>query len=54
MQATAKSLYIKNADGKSDFNGWCWPGDSSYLDFTEEKVRKWWAEQFKLDKYVGR
>jgi len=52
-EATAKSLYIKNADGHSDFNGWCWPGDSSYLDFTEEKVRKWWAEQFKLDKYVG-
>lgn len=38
-EATAKGLYIKNKDG-SDFDGWCWPGQSSYLDFTSPKVRK--------------
>lgn len=32
-EATAKGYYIKNKDG-GDFSGWCWPGDSSYLDFT--------------------
>ena len=37
-EATAKGLYIKKADGKSDFDGWCWPGSSSYLDFTCEQV----------------
>ena len=36
-EATAKGLYIKNKDG-SDFDGWCWPGQSSYLDFTSPKV----------------
>jgi mannosyl-oligosaccharide alpha-1,3-glucosidase len=45
-------LYIKNKDG-GDFDGWCWPGQSSYLDFTNPRVRKWWAEKFALDKYVG-
>lgn len=52
-EATSKGLYIKNEDGKKDFDGWCWPGSSSYLDFTAEHVRKWWAEQFRYDKYQG-
>ncbi len=51
-EATAKGLYIKDKTGK-DFDGWCWPGSSSYLDFTNPKVRQWWAEQFTFDKYVG-
>lgn len=52
-EATSLGLYIKSKDGVTDFNGWCWPGDSSYLDFTNEKVRDWWAKQFALDKYIG-
>lgn len=36
-EASAKGLYIKNKDG-GDFDGWCWPGQSSYLDFTSAKV----------------
>lgn len=51
-EATAKGLYIKDKDGK-DFDGWCWPGQSSYLDFTDTNVRRWWAEQFSVDKYEG-
>jgi alpha 1,3-glucosidase len=42
-EATAKGLYVKNKGG-SDFNGWCWPGDSSYLDFTSPHVREWWVD----------
>ena len=52
-EATAKGLYIKDKDGKKDYDGWCWPGSSSYLDFTNEKVRNWWADQFAYNKYVG-
>mmetsp|Transcript_30849 Transcript_30849/g.69275 ORF Transcript_30849/g.69275 Transcript_30849/m.69275 type:complete len:938 (-) Transcript_30849:398-3211(-) len=51
-EATAKGLYVKNKDG-GDYDGWCWPGSSSYLDFTAPHVRQWWAEQFALDKYQG-
>ena len=51
-EATAKGLYIKDKTGK-DFDGWCWPGSSSYLDFTDKRVRDWWASQFALDKYAG-
>ena len=52
-EATAKGLYIKEKDGKKDFDGWCWPGSSSYLDFTHEKVRSWWADQFSYKRYKG-
>jgi len=52
-EATAKGLYIKDKDGKKDYDGWCWPGSSSYLDFTSEHVRSWWADQFSYDKYRG-
>jgi mannosyl-oligosaccharide alpha-1,3-glucosidase len=50
-EATAKGLYIKKEDGKTDFDGWCWPGSSSYLDFTDATVRQWWADQFQYTNY---
>ncbi|KAG7356626.1 alpha-glucosidase [Nitzschia inconspicua] len=52
-EATAKGLYIKERDGVKDYDGWCWPGSSSYLDFTNEKARSWWAEQFAYNRYQG-
>lgn len=51
-EATAKGFYVKNKEGK-DFDGWCWPGSSSYLDFTNDDVRNWWADQFAYNKYEG-
>ena len=52
-EATKKGYYIKKNDGRTDYDGWCWPGSSSYLDFTDERVRQWWAEQFAYNKYIG-
>lgn len=52
-EATAKGLYIKDKDGKKDYDGWCWPGSSSYLDFTNEDARSWWADQFGYGRYKG-
>lgn len=51
-EATSLGYYIKDKQG-NDYDGWCWPGSSSYLDFTSEKVRLWWQQQFTLSKYVG-
>ncbi|KAK6017773.1 glycosyl hydrolase, family 31 [Ostertagia ostertagi] len=46
-------LYVKKADGESDFEGHCWPGASAYLDFLNPETRKYWAAQFAFDRYVG-
>jgi alpha 1,3-glucosidase len=50
--AQAKGLYTRNAAG-AEYDGWCWPGSSSYLDFTNPTTRDWWAEQFSLANYPG-
>lgn len=52
VEAQEKGLYIKDTDG-NDFRGWCWPGDSSYVDFTSPKARLWWSSLFRFDKYIG-
>jgi alpha 1,3-glucosidase len=40
-EATKLGLYVKDSAGK-DYEGWCWPGSSSYLDFTSPQVRQFW------------
>jgi len=51
-EAVSKELYLRKADG-GEYEGWCWPGSSGYLDFTSPKVRDWWASQFSTAKYKG-
>ncbi|KAF9921442.1 hypothetical protein FBU30_008498 [Linnemannia zychae] len=46
-------VFIKNKDGSSNFDGWCWPGSSQWIDFYNPKARDWWASQFSYDKYIG-
>ena len=52
-EADEQGLYVKNSDGTTTFDGWCWPGSSSYPDYTNPKVRDWWASQFAYNKYAG-
>ena len=52
MQATAKKYYVRNAQ-HGDFEGWCWPGSSSYLDVIDPAIRTWWASHFTTSAYVG-
>ncbi|XP_058070690.1 probable glucan 1,3-alpha-glucosidase [Magnolia sinica] len=51
-EATAKGYYVKDASGK-DYDGWCWPGSSSYPDMLNPEIRSWWADKFSLHNYVG-
>jgi len=51
-EATSMGLYVKDSAGK-DYEGWCWPGSSSYLDFTNPQVRNYWASKFSLSQYEG-
>jgi len=51
-EAQAQGLYIKNKDGNT-YEGHCWPGSVSYLDFLNPKVRDFWASKFAFDQYKG-
>ncbi|XP_037083807.1 neutral alpha-glucosidase AB-like [Pollicipes pollicipes] len=50
--ATSNGYYVKDRDG-NDFDGWCWPGSSGYLDFFQPAVQEYWASRFQLANYKG-
>lgn len=54
VYSEAKKLgyFVRTADG-NDFEGHCWPGGSSWLDYLSPTVRDYWASRFKTDNYVG-
>ncbi|KAI8826243.1 glycosyl hydrolases family 31-domain-containing protein [Fimicolochytrium jonesii] len=51
-EAKDLGIFIKDKNG-NDVDGWCWPGSSSWIDYTDEKARKYWAERFKFSEYKG-
>lgn len=51
-EASKNGYYVKDATGK-DFDGWCWPGSSSYIDMVNPEIRSWWADKFAYTEYVG-
>ena len=50
-EATRLGYFVKKSDGKTDYNGWCWPGDSSWVDYLNPAAQTWWAGLFSLDMY---
>ena len=50
-EAEADGYLIKKKDGKTNYEGWCWSGNSAYIDFINPNARKWWATLFAFDKY---
>jgi len=51
-EGKSNGFFVKQADG-TEYEGWCWPGASGYLDFTNPVVRDWWAHQFYYSNYKG-
>lgn len=37
--------FVKSADGKTDYVGKVWPGDSRFPDFLNARTRKWWGRE---------
>ncbi|PAV62713.1 hypothetical protein WR25_25835 [Diploscapter pachys] len=49
--AKDKGLFVKRADGVTDYEGHCWPGASEYLDFYHPETRSYWKSLFSFDSY---
>ena len=49
-EASASGLYVTKKDG-DQYEGWCWPGSSSWPDFLRDDVTKWWISKFQYDNY---
>jgi alpha 1,3-glucosidase len=50
--ASKAGHYIKDRTG-NEYDGWCWPGSSSWPDFLSASVRNWWASLLDYKTYVG-
>eukprot|EP00794_Sanderia_malayensis_P019892 gene19892-21835_t len=51
-EASEKNLYVRNRHNQQ-YDGWCWPGSSSWIDFSNPDFREWWSGKFAYDKYEG-
>lgn len=48
----SQGLAVKNKEGK-DFEGWCWPGSSHWIDAFNPASIKWWSSLFNYDSFKG-
>ncbi|SCV72067.1 BQ2448_4761 [Microbotryum intermedium] len=51
-EAQDLDVLCKDRDG-NEYRGWCWTGDSAWVDFFHPKSWDWWVSLFKFDKFVG-
>jgi len=48
-EASELELMIKQKDGKTEYEGWCWSGSSAWLDMFNPNVWDWWKSLFIFD-----
>jgi alpha 1,3-glucosidase len=52
-QAQELGLLVKQVNGQDDYEGWCWPGSSSWVDFFNPASWDFWRSLFKTTKGSG-
>ena len=40
---------VKPKSGEGEYEGWCWPGSSSWTDFFNPASWDWWKSMFKIE-----
>ena len=45
-KASELDILIKPASGQGEFEGWCWSGSSSWVDFFHPVSWDWWTSLF--------
>ena len=45
-QAQELGVLVKPKSGEGEYEGWCWPGSSSWTDFFNPKSWDWWKGIF--------
>lgn len=52
QELDGKGLATRTKDG-DNYEGWCWPGASHWVDTFNPEAHKWWETLFKYDKFKG-
>ncbi|EKE42573.1 hypothetical protein ENUP19_0018G0053 [Entamoeba nuttalli] len=50
-EALDANYLVKRSDIEINYEGWCWPGNSVYIDFINPKAREWWVQLYSFEKY---
>ena len=49
-EASELEVLVKPKSGTGEYEGWCWSGSSSWIDFFNPKSWDWWISLFKPHK----
>ncbi|GAA5895979.1 hypothetical protein JCM6882_005578 [Rhodosporidiobolus microsporus] len=52
-EAQDLDILCKKEDGKTEYEGHCWTGSSSWVDWFNPKSHDWWMNLFRFDKFEG-
>ncbi|OAD68408.1 glucosidase II catalytic ROT2/GLS2 [Phycomyces blakesleeanus NRRL 1555(-)] len=52
-QTAKDNGYFVQQPSGGDYEAWCWPGQSSWVDFSSPAAREWWKSEFGFDKFKG-
>jgi alpha 1,3-glucosidase len=53
-QASELGILVKPKSGEGEYEGWCWPGSSSWTDFFNPAAWAWWKSVFKIEEIPGK
>jgi len=48
-EASDLGVLVKPASGEGEYEGWCWPGSSAWIDFFNPAAWDFWKTVFKVD-----
>ena len=48
-QASDLQILVKPKSNEGEYEGWCWPGSSSWTDFFNPVSWMWWKIMFKVE-----
>ncbi|KAJ2646161.1 glucosidase II [Coemansia sp. RSA 1250] len=52
-EADENGLFVGARGGDGSFQGWCWPGDSNWVDCFNPNATAWLSKLYGLDRYNG-
>ena len=53
QEASERGVLVKPASGEGEYEGWCWSGSSSWVDFFHPGSWEWWKKLFKVTPQEG-
>ncbi|KAJ1987119.1 glucosidase II [Coemansia spiralis] len=52
-EGNEKEYFIKNKAKTDNYQGWCWPGESNWVDYLDSNAMEWTSGLYHLDKFNG-